>query len=143
MTDVTEAQARAAKDLVNTAGAHGALITLAGQLPPEVLAQLRAAHEDKIADMCCAAHGEGMLCCIDILLEDPVRYAPGKVAEAEELLRRYREQLSVLSRYRRRFRSTARPRVSGRAAAEQADEAVQRDDAGLDDQDPPLHGRHG
>jgi hypothetical protein len=92
MTDVTPEQAQAAKHLVNTAGAYGALIALAAQLPPETLALIRAAHQDATVDMCCNAHCEGQECCIDVLLEDPAGYAPEKVAEAEELLRRYREQ---------------------------------------------------
>jgi hypothetical protein len=96
MTDVTLKQAQAASYLVNTAGAYGALIALAPQLPPEILALIRAAHEDETVDLCCNAHCEGLDCCIDILLDDPARYAPEKVAEAEELLRRYREQLSAL-----------------------------------------------
>jgi hypothetical protein len=92
MTDVTPEQAQAAKHLVNSAGAYGALITLAARLPPEILALIRAAHEDATVDMCCNAHCEGLECCIDVLLEDPARYAPEKVAEAEELLRRYRHR---------------------------------------------------
>jgi hypothetical protein len=92
--DVTPEQAQAAKRLVNTAGAYGALITLAPQLPPETLALIRAAHQDATVSMCCNAHCEGLDCCIDILLDDPARYAPGEVAEAEELLRRYRKQVS-------------------------------------------------
>lgn len=95
MTDVTREQAQAAKQLVNSAGAYGALIALAAQLPPEILALIRAAHQDETVNMCCNAHGEGQECCIDVLLDNPARYAPGKVAEAEELLRRYREHLSA------------------------------------------------
>lgn len=95
MDEVTRGQADAAKRLVNEAGAYGALIALAGQLPRVVLAAIKAAHEDKTVAMCCIAHCEGLECCIDILLEDPARYAPEKVAEAQELLRRYRQQLAV------------------------------------------------
>lgn len=93
MAAITREQADAAKDIVNTAGAYPALIDLAAQLPPDILAQIRAAHT--IVDMCCNAHGEAMACCIDILLDDPARYAPDKVAEAEDLLRRYREQIDA------------------------------------------------
>lgn len=92
MTGITAKQAQDAKHLVNIAGAHGALIALARQLPPEILALLREAHSDPVNDMCCAAHSEGMDCCIDILLDDPALYEPGRISEAEDLLRRYREQ---------------------------------------------------
>jgi len=92
MEEVTDQQAQAAKHLVNIASAHQSLLRLAARLPPEVLAQLRAAHEDKTADMCCNAHLEGLWCCIDILLFNPADYAPEKVAEAEHLLNRYRRQ---------------------------------------------------
>jgi len=93
MTDVTPEQAHTAKHLVNSAGAYGALIALAAQLPAETLTLIRSAHEDATVDMCCNAHCEGRECCIDVLLDDPARYAPDKVAEAKELLHRYREQL--------------------------------------------------
>lgn len=95
MADVTSGQAQAAKHLVNTAGAYGALIALAPQLPPEILALLRAAHDDKTVSMCCNAHCEGLDCCIDILLDDPARYAPERVAEAQDLLARYRAQVNA------------------------------------------------
>ena len=90
---VTAGQADAAKWLLNDASAFGALIALARQLPPEILTQIRAAHDDETVSMCCNAHGEGQDCCIDILLGDPARYEPGKIAEAEEILRRWQEQL--------------------------------------------------
>lgn len=90
---VTAQQADAAKWLLNDAGAFGALIALARQLPPEILAQIRAAHDDKTVSICCNAHGEGQDCCIDILLDDPARYEPGKITEAEDVLRRWQEQL--------------------------------------------------
>jgi hypothetical protein len=98
MTEVSSEQADAAKRIVNTAGASGALIALASRLPPEILAEIRAAHDDETVSMCCNAHCEGQECCIDVLLDDPARYAPAKVAEAEELLRRYRMQRRGLAR---------------------------------------------
>ena len=91
--DVTAEQAQAAKQVVNTAESFGALIELAPQLPPEILAAIRAAHEDKTVAMCCNAHGEGLDCCIDVLLDDPAEYAPEKVAEAEQVLACWWEQL--------------------------------------------------
>lgn len=94
MTEITHEQARRANHLVNTASAHGAIIALARQLPPDILNLLREAHSDPTADLCCAAHAEGLNCCIDILLDDPAAYDPATVAEAEDLLRRYREQLA-------------------------------------------------
>lgn len=87
------AAAGEAKHLVNTASAYGPHIALARQLPPAVLDQLRAAHQEATVSMCCNAHCEGQECCIDILLDNPDDYAPGKVAAAGELLRRYREAL--------------------------------------------------
>ena len=95
VTEISTSQADAAKYVVNTAGAFGALIALAATLPQDVKDALRAAHEDKTVSMCCNAHCEGLDCCIDVLLDDPARYAPERVAEAEELLRRYREQVSA------------------------------------------------
>ena len=92
MTAVTPEQAQAAKNLVNDAGAYGALITLAGQLPREILDVIRAAHGDKTVTMCCNAHCEGLACCIDILTSDPAQYEAGKVAAAEQLLERWRQQ---------------------------------------------------
>jgi hypothetical protein len=94
MTAVTPEQAQAAKNLVNTAGAFGTLIALARQLPPEILALIRAAHEDETTDMCCSAHCEGLSCCIDVLLDDPAKYEPARVTEAVELLERWRQQLA-------------------------------------------------
>jgi len=91
-TEVSAEQAQAAKNLVNIAGAHGAILDLAAELPPEILAKIKAAHEEKTADMCCAAHCEGLWCCIDILLFDPADYAAEKVTEAGKLLHRYYEQ---------------------------------------------------
>ena len=95
MTDVTTEQARAAKNLVNIAGAHRSLLDLAAALPPEILARIREAHAEQTADMCCAAHGEGLWCCIDILLFDPADYAPARVAAARDVLQRYRGQLDT------------------------------------------------
>lgn len=92
MTDLTPEQAQAAKNVVNTAGGYGTLIALARQLPPEILATIRAAHEDETTDMCCNAHCEGLSCCIDILLDDPARYEPARVTEAVELLECWRRQ---------------------------------------------------
>ena len=89
---ITAEQAQAAKRLVNDAGAFGPLIALAARLPADVLAALREAHEDKTVGLCCNAHCEGLNCCVDILLDDPARYAPARVAEAEDVLRRWQQQ---------------------------------------------------
>lgn len=95
MTDVKPGwqEAQKANHLVNTAGAFGPLIALARELPPAVLSQLRLAHQDAAVDLCCSAHCEGQQCCIDILLDDPAMYDPGKITAAEELLHQYRQSL--------------------------------------------------
>lgn len=89
---ITHQQAQEAKHLVNTAGAFGALIALARDLDPATRARIRAAHDDKTVAMCCHANGEGLDCCVDILLDDPDKYTPDKITAAEDLLRRYRQQ---------------------------------------------------
>jgi len=95
MAGITFVQAQEAKRLVNDAEAYGSLIALASQLPAEILARIREAHEDATTAMCCNAHCEGLDCCIDILLTDPARFAPERVAEAQGLLARYRAQVNA------------------------------------------------
>jgi hypothetical protein len=66
--------------------------------------------------MCCNAHCEGLNCCIDILTEDPAKYAPEKVAEALRVLDRWREQQPQLDQPRITGASlTAASRPSRRA----------------------------
>jgi hypothetical protein len=64
------------------------LIALIGDIPPELAGKLSAAH-DAVGYNCSAA-SEGLECCLDILLDDPEKYAPARVAEAQELLSQYR-----------------------------------------------------
>jgi hypothetical protein len=44
-----------------------AMQALAGQLTPDVLERLRTAHD--AAGFSCAAHSEGLSCCVDLLLD--------------------------------------------------------------------------
>ena len=89
---ISDEQATRANFLVNDVSAYPHLIALAQILPSDVKDQLRVAHDAKPESYCCTAHSEGLSCCIDILLTDPAEYAPAKVAEAEDLLQRYRSQ---------------------------------------------------
>ena len=91
MSEITAQMAGEAKSLINIADAHPHLIALAASLPAEVKAAIAAAHDADPDAMCCAAHGEGLACCIDILLDDPQKYAPDRVAAAKELLTRWQD----------------------------------------------------
>ena len=88
---VTQEQAQAAKWLVNDAETYAPFIALIGQIPAGVAKRLAEAHE--AVGFGCSAHSEGMTCCIDVLLSDVADYAPGKVAEAQAVLSRWRRQL--------------------------------------------------
>jgi hypothetical protein len=90
---ITDEQAYEAKRLWSDAEAHQHLIALARVFPQEVKDQLRSAHDASPDGTCCSAHTEGMNCCLDILLDDPSRYDPEKVAAAKALHDRYLEQL--------------------------------------------------
>jgi hypothetical protein len=87
---ITREQAQSAKDLVNTAESYGPLLALIPAFPRELLEKLKTAHD--AADMSCNAAAEGQWCCVELLLENPVDYAPDKVAAAKELLDRYWSQ---------------------------------------------------
>lgn len=88
MHKAIDEQASEANHLINVTSWAMPLIALIGDIPPELAGKLRAAHD--AAGYCCSAASEGLECCLDILLDDPAKYTPAKIAEAQELLSRYR-----------------------------------------------------
>ncbi len=89
MDEVTAEQASAANQLINTASWAMPLIALIGDIPAELAGKLSEAHD--AAGYCCSAHSEGLECCLDILLDDPGKYASARIAEAQELFSRYQD----------------------------------------------------
>ena len=82
-------QAFEAMVLIHEAEEFAEFIELAKILPPQTLASLRAAHA--VVGSRCAAHSEGMACCIDVVTADPARYAPERVAAARKTVAAYNE----------------------------------------------------
>lgn len=59
------------------------LAAIVARIPADVQADLRAAHEDW--GWCCAARGEGLACCIDMLLEEGMTDDAGRHDEGRRM----------------------------------------------------------
>jgi len=87
---ITRSEAEMAMQLVNDAGSYPALIRLAPLIPGPLREALRAAHDE--TGYGCSAGSEGLACCVDILLDDPDKYAPEKVEQAKHLHEQWRAE---------------------------------------------------